>query len=237
MRLRIHHFLAGWAGLLTVGLAVVALTGAADAGSTRFDVIDVQRVNVREDDGTLRMVVSSAGSFPGIIVGGREYPFERPGAGLLFYNDEGTEAGGLGTAGRRAADGRVEQFVHLSMDRYEQDQVVTLTHQEHGDAYSAGLVVNDRGSRSVANALGILTDPASTPEQREAAGALHGEGYAERVFLGRRGAGGRVALVLRNAAGVPALQLRVEADGEAAIEFLDSDGDVTATLSPDTLTR
>jgi hypothetical protein len=237
VRLRANHLLAAWAGVLTVVLAVVALTGASDTRSAQFDVLDVQRINVREADGTLRMVVSSAGRFPGIIVGGREYPLERPGAGLLFYNDEGTEAGGLGTAGRRAVDGEVEQFVHLSMDRYEQDQVVTLTHQEYGDAYAAGLVVNDRGSRSVEEVLATLTDPEASAEQRAAAGALHGEGYAERVFLGRRGPEGRGALVLRDATGAPALQLRVEGDGTAAIEFLNGDGNVTATVSPETISR
>ena len=63
----------------------------------QFDRIDVQRINVREPDGTLRMVISNHAHLPGIITRSKEVPqTNRPYAGMLFYNDEGTENGGLG---------------------------------------------------------------------------------------------------------------------------------------------
>ncbi|MGQ7429852.1 hypothetical protein ACTGYZ_12295, partial [Streptococcus suis] len=50
-----------------------------------FDAIDVERLNIREPDGTLCMTVASRSRMPGIIVAGRETPHpDRPQAGMLF---------------------------------------------------------------------------------------------------------------------------------------------------------
>jgi len=86
----------------------------------KFGEIDVQRLNVREADGTLRMVISNRGRLPGVIVRGKENPpVDRPSAGMIFYNDEGTENGGLVFSGHRNANGEVvDSGVSLSFDRY-----------------------------------------------------------------------------------------------------------------------
>ena len=92
--------------VLTTLLAAFTLAGSAAAKVQRFDEIDVHRLNVREPDGTLRMVISNHTRLPGVIVRGKENPpADRPYAGMLFYNDEGTENGGLvfgGTATQTA---------------------------------------------------------------------------------------------------------------------------------------
>ena len=42
------------------------------------------------------MVISNKADFPGIIIKGKETPHpDRKTAGMLFFNDEGTENGGL----------------------------------------------------------------------------------------------------------------------------------------------
>src|SRR5438105_313228 len=85
-------------GTLLAGLTLAeAIGGASRAKPAAFDEIDVQRINVRERDGTLRMTISNAGAAPGIIVRGKErpHPGGRQSAGILFFNEEGTENGGL----------------------------------------------------------------------------------------------------------------------------------------------
>lgn len=70
---------------------------------TQFDVIQVHRIDVVEPDGTLRMVISNKNRLPPVIVKGKEHPEfgePRPQAGMLFYNDEGSENGGLIFGGR-----------------------------------------------------------------------------------------------------------------------------------------
>src|SRR5690348_5316438 len=67
---------------------------------TRFEEIDVQRVNIREPDGKLRLVLSSRARSPGGIAHGKEYPGAGTRPGIIFYNDEETENGGLAIEGK-----------------------------------------------------------------------------------------------------------------------------------------
>ena len=75
--------------ILTGVFAFMMLTGTVSPKRKSFDEITVHRINVVEPDGTLRMVISAHARLPGIIVHGKEQPFARPQAGMLFYNDEG----------------------------------------------------------------------------------------------------------------------------------------------------
>src|SRR5579872_3822414 len=60
--------------VVTTLLAIFVLTGFAAPRISRFDEIDVQRINVRESDGTLRMVISNQARLPGVIERGKEHP-------------------------------------------------------------------------------------------------------------------------------------------------------------------
>ena len=51
---------------LTVAAARGLLMEAADTGNAHFDVLDVERINLREADGTLRMVIANGQRFPGL---------------------------------------------------------------------------------------------------------------------------------------------------------------------------
>jgi hypothetical protein len=67
-----QKFLTLYSAVLTSGLTVALLSGFS-AGTTdaKFDTITVQRINVVEPNGTLRLVVSNNRHVPGIIVKGR----------------------------------------------------------------------------------------------------------------------------------------------------------------------
>ena len=83
-----------YAAVLTIGLAALVLFGAGSRRSAQFQQLDVERINVREPDGTLRMTISSHGRMPGFITGKHEYARpDRTQAGMLFFDDEGTEDG------------------------------------------------------------------------------------------------------------------------------------------------
>lgn len=96
-----------YAVVLTCVVTVMLLAGAAAPKTSDFDEITVHRINVVEPDGTLRMVISNHARLPGIIVRGKEQPFDRPQAGMIFYNDEGSENGGLIFGGHRNPKGEV----------------------------------------------------------------------------------------------------------------------------------
>jgi hypothetical protein len=237
-----ERYLAIYSGALTAVFAVVLLTGAAAERKASFEEIDVQRINVREPDGTLRMVVSSMARFPDAIeMDGESMPHVRENAGMLFFNDEGIENGGLVFAGKRGADGQVHGFVHLSMDQYKQDQVIALNQVESGDGRRAGLTVFDRPDRSTLELHRLvetrkteLSEDQHARWMREA--MARGEFGAERLYLGKT-RGREAVLRLNDASNRARIQLRVAADGEAAIEFLDEQGKVAGRVTPESLAR
>ena len=89
-----QRFLTIYSGVLTVVFVVAVFGWRTPAKKLTFDEIYVRRINVVEPDGTVRMVLSGKARFPGLIVKGKEYPHEkRKTAGILFFDDEGTENG------------------------------------------------------------------------------------------------------------------------------------------------
>src|ERR1041385_5265868 len=97
-----------YAVILTGAVIVLLLSAAASPKANQFDEITVHRINIVEPDGTLRMVISNRDRLPGVIVKGKESkPFERPEAGMIFYNDEGSENGGLIFGGHRNEQGEI----------------------------------------------------------------------------------------------------------------------------------
>jgi hypothetical protein len=214
--------------------AAVAVFGDAIGSQSKvaYDEIDVGRINVREEDGRLRLVISNKGRFPELMFRGKEHPHpNRKTAGLLFFNEEETENGGLIFDGRKV-DGRVESGGHLSFDRYEQDQVLQLTHEEAGERRSAVFAVNDypEGSMDLdawERADAMAEGPAKTAELKRLRERYGGK---RRLFLGRvpdRSA----RLAVNDASGRPRLVLEVAPDGAAAIRFLDADGKVVRTVT------
>jgi hypothetical protein len=149
MKLITQQFLLAYATVMSTVFAVVVLTGAAPPKIQTFDEIKVHRINVVEPDGTLRMVISNRARLPGVIVKGKEQPpADRPQAGMIFYNDEGSENGGLIFGGRRNEKGEVvDSGGSLSFDKYGADQIVQLAGVDDKNDRFAGLAVSDKNRR------------------------------------------------------------------------------------------
>jgi hypothetical protein len=199
-----QRFLTIYSGVLTAVFAVTVFSGFSTwPKSETFEQINVQRINVVEPDGTLRMVISDHAKLPGIIVRGKEEPFARPQAGMLFYNDEGSENGGLVFGGRRNARGEVvDSGGSLSFDKYEANQVVQLIGVDDKEDRFAGLSITD---------------------------SLTGTDTRRRVWVGR-GEDGTATVNLMDAIGRKRLVLEVKADGTPSLYFLDASGKVTSQL-------
>lgn len=198
-----QRFLTVYSAALTIALAAVVLGAAASPTSNVFDQITVHRINVVEPDGTLRMVISNHSSFPGIIVRGEERPFDRPQAGMIFYNEEASEIGGLIFGGRRTPDGDiVNSGASLSFDRYEANQILQLLGVDDKEDKLAGLVV--------------LDSPSGAETHR-------------RIWLGRA-EDGAATLALLDGQGRKRLLIQVAADGSTKIAALDADGKIVKDL-------
>jgi len=187
-----------YATLLTAILVFVAAKPAPR-------ILTVERINVVEPDGTLRMVISSHAQLPGIINKGRETKFDRPQAGMIFYNDEGSENGGLIFGGHKNAKGEVvDSGGSLSFDKYDANQIVQLIGVGDREDRFAGLVVTD--------------SPTGSEVHR-------------RVWVGRDDSGA-ASLALMDPHGKKRVVLTVAADGSPSIAMLDANGKVVKQIAP-----
>src|ERR1041384_2702662 len=113
------RLLKGYAVVATILLGTLSVAAFRQATQkTRFTEIDVERINIVEPDGKLRMVISNRPRSIGPIYKGK--PFGYPGGtrpGIIFFNDEGTENGGLGFSASRGADGRYRASSQLAFDQ------------------------------------------------------------------------------------------------------------------------
>jgi hypothetical protein len=141
-----------YSSLLSTVLLASLLMGAKSEPRS-FDEISVHRLNVTEPDGTLRMVISNKDRLPPVIIKGKERPEmgePRPQAGMIFYNDEGTENGGLVFSGKKNDKGQiVDSGLSLSFDRYGAGQTVQLAGVDDSENHFAGLQINDVGGQRV----------------------------------------------------------------------------------------
>ncbi|MFK2876638.1 hypothetical protein [Rhodanobacter hydrolyticus] len=232
-----QRFLTIYAGVLTVVFAATVLSGFALAPrKLSLDELDVHRINVREPDGTLRLVISDAATEPGIIIKGKEYPHpSRKAAGMIFYNDEGTENGGLIFGGEKDKDGTKESHGHLSFDAYEQDQTMALdSHQEKDGRYTK-LQFNDYPDYSILDEIQLMDSIKSLPSDQQqtrmkAFFAEHG-GPTKRMALGRD-TDGSVQLAMDDLQGHPRIVMKVAKDGSPSLQMLDANGKVTGELVP-----
>lgn len=225
---RQFRFLQAWAvlsALLFVFLAAAAL--GQPAGAQKMDELTLQRLNVVDADGTLRLVIANKDRMHPGVMDGVTINRPRPVAGLIFFNDEGDEVGGLAYSGS-AKDGERRASALLAFDQLKQDQTVGISYSETNGQRTAGLQVWDRAETRLSelitqlNAANAIEDAAAREKAVQAARAAAPPG-PRRVFVGKN-TDRSASVSLADANGKPRLLLKVEADGAASIEFLDENG-------------
>ena len=223
------RFLKLYAVTMTAGCAVLLLTGfTLQDARQAFTEIDVERINIVEADGTLRMVISNQQrQHPGIVNG---KVIERSGPrppGMIFFNHLGDEMGGLVFG----ANGETGHFGSFTWDKVRNDQTIGFRHLE-GDngAYSTALEMWQQPNIP-ADIMMAKYDSAmalSDATARDAAiQALReqGELTTRRLFFGK-GRNDALILDMRDVRGRTRIRMSVAPDGTPLLEFLDADGQV-----------
>jgi hypothetical protein len=236
------RFLKAYVLIASLGLLTIS-TAAFRAGQqrTRFAEIDVERINVVEPDGKLRMVLSNRPRSIGPIYKGKPFGYAGGGRpGIIFFNDEETENGGLSFTGRRDADGRYQAQSGFSFDQFDQDQVLYFQYSDNNGQRRLGFTIADRVDANVADIFSMVAERDSIRQIADTAArnaALRrwqeprrGQPlFASRLYLGRDPA--KSALItLSDPMGRPRLRLMVDSLGSARLEFLDAAGAVTSRL-------
>ncbi|GAA4196190.1 hypothetical protein GCM10022289_01520 [Pedobacter jeongneungensis] len=231
-----------WYAVIVTILLLVLLTSSIFFLRTRkFEEISAERINIIEKDGNLRMVLSNKSRSPEFLAYGKGITPSIPAGlrpGLIFFNDEGTENGGLVFMGGKDSVGNYNATGHLSFDQYNQNQVIYLQYSDTNGSQNTGLHIDDwqtkpdfwdwrakykqaqllpEGERKTA-ILNQLMEP--KPGQKA---------YAQRVFVGKDDA--KTAMVtLADRSGKPRIQMQVDSNGKAMLNFLDEHGKVTSSF-------
>ena len=134
----------------TIVLFVLTLSAFDRSSASRVErEITVERINIVDSSGRVRLQI--AGSFP---------PRRNELAGILFTNNDGGEAGGLVYRGAKR-NGKVAAGGTLTMDQYNEDQVVALQYNQDGDRKTSGY-----GQGCRAESLGSQRRAAATAQGR-----------------------------------------------------------------------
>lgn len=222
-----------YTALLTLACFILVFS-SFNSGETKqkFQEIDVERINIVEKNGQLKMVISNkARQHPGIVNGKvieRDYP--RP-PGIIFFNHLGDEMGGL-VYGENGPDGHFGSF---TWDKVRGDQTIGFRHLEGADgSYESGIQMwqqpNFPSEISLAKIDSVMK--ISDKELRKTAfKELRSKNLitTRRLFLGKNRSDAAI-LEMLDPQGNTRIALMVEPDGTPKLLFLDENGNITFSL-------
>ena len=188
-----------YALIVTVSLGAVALMGARSAQDSRE--LTVERINVVDSHGVTRLVIANPEHFPLPRIDGKEYPRAVAPAGMVFYDSNGSEIGGLALSGN--ADRKLSA---LAFDYPNYDALGLLTQVGANDqSATAGLVINSRAPREMS-----LPQAGKVVQRRVA--VLNENENAE--------------VLLADGQGHDRIKMIVDDHGDPSIQILDAQGKV-----------
>jgi len=155
---------------------------------------DAERININDASGKNRVVIANTDNIPGPIIDGKTYKRAYAPAGLIFYDKNGDERGGLAIT-----DNEETNLNALSFDYQNADAIGLLAQDnKHDNYFRAGLLINDKDlsgkpGRNI-NRINLLTE------------------------------NGNASLVMKDNNEIPRIILKVDSVGNPSIEMFDKNG-------------
>ncbi len=203
-----------------------------------YDELEVKRINLIAEDGTLRMVLSNENrQHPG-VVNGKQLPDRERDAGILFFNTEGDECGGLIYHGNNQ-DGQTHSGMSFTMDQYHNDQVIQILNSEYYKGEESEI---HRGISISDIPIGLNLDEtmdkyeelekiADEKQRNKLIQELfQAEGSKRRLFMGKT-SNEKTGLFLADAEGNYKLKLYVDSEGNPKFESINEDGETVDLLA------
>ncbi|WP_316569404.1 hypothetical protein [Neobacillus sp. YIM B06451] len=201
--------------------------------------IDVEQLNIVDENGTVRLRLFNNQNIPPAIMDGEDVlPGHRqndPIAGLMFYNAEGDEAGGLIFGSERDENGNYTSSASLTFDQYKQDQVVQMHYYGENGNNTYGFSIWDRPNSSLKDQIKRDLEIKNSnihEDEKQAERDKVWQGHTHRAFMGKT-ANGDVRVQLSDSKGQPRIRMIVDSNDVPRMEFLDGDGNVIYKLPPE----
>ncbi|WP_274364454.1 hypothetical protein [Paenibacillus thermotolerans] len=121
----------------------------ADEKKQRFETIETEQINIVDKNGNVRMSLFNSERMPEIVMEGQPVSGKRsgiPGSGIMFYNNEGDECGGLVFGSAKDDNGNYVSFGSVTFDAYKDDQVIQTNFWETNGLRNYGFILYDRPS-------------------------------------------------------------------------------------------
>lgn len=217
-----------WVGGLTLLVLALLLALGYLLHQQQGRELTVERINIVEPDGQLKLVLSgNQRQHPGMVAG-KPLPMRERGAGLTFFNEAGDECGGLLYNGNER-----EASMVYSVDQFRNDQLMQLQYSQQAEAgqmvRSYGLKLWDRNDDfplarelTYLDSLQALRDTAAYRRGLAQLVASNQLGV-ERLFLGKA-TSGETGLFLRDSKGRVRLKLYIDAHDQPLMQLLDATG-------------
>lgn len=222
------RFLKFYSGFLTMALLCTIIYVLSRDREKSFKEISVERINVVESNGDLKLVISNSERQHQGIVNGKSLPKRKRQAGLIFFNSVGDECGGLIYDGNDKEAGLV-----LSVDKYRDDQVMQLQYIENTEknARKYGMQfwdypkedAYDERIKAFENYQKITDDK----EKTEAYLKMKQEGLLpeDRMFVGKN-MNEDLGLFINDKKGKPRIKIYIDSKNNPKIELLNEQGNI-----------
>lgn len=237
-------FLRTFAVTVALGILVTISSAFKKSGNQRFSEIDVERINIIEKDGTVKMIITNVDRFPNgntIINNRPTNETRKKRSGMLFFNEDGIECGGFIYDGEKKADGH-SSGLSLTYDQYDGDQVMQLLTQDYAKGeerfVASSLVFNDRAKKETQ--LKTMEIAKELEELKKTNPELAGQKYKQyveqeliggtpRVMLGKTRSENN-GLFLFDDKGAPRAMFYVDKENNAKLDFFNDKGEVIASF-------
>ena len=158
--------------------------------------LSAERIDIKDRSGKNRVVIANTDNIPQPIIKGKTYKRAYAPAGLIFYDKNGDERGGLAIT-----DNEETNLNALAFDYQNADAIGILAQDnKHDNYFRAGLLINDKDLSGKPghniNRINLLTE------------------------------NGNASLVMKDNNEIPRLILKVDSLGNPSIEMLDDKGKV-----------
>lgn len=155
---------------------------------------NAKRININDASGKNRVVIANTDHIPQPIIAGKTYKRAYAPAGLIFYDRNGDERGGLAIT-----DNEDTNLNALAFDYQNADAIGILAQDnKHDNYFRAGLLINDKDLSGKPghniNRINLLTE------------------------------NGNAALVMKDNNEIPRIILKVDSLGNPSIEMFDKSG-------------
>ncbi|MNK40866.1 hypothetical protein D3C87_595210 [compost metagenome] len=157
---------------------------------------EAERIDIKDKTGNNRIVISNVDNIPPPIINGKTYQRAVTPAGLIFYDKNGDERGGLAIT-----DTEDTNFNALSFDYQNADAIGIYAQDNKKDNYfKAGLTINDKDLSGKPghniNRINLITE------------------------------NGNASLVMKDMNEIPRIILKVDSIGNPSIEMYDERGKI-----------